>query len=617
MRAFGTEWTEAIEKGTSTIVALATVVPSSGGTYKFVTVAEPLYDAWMGLSKVHGVSQQLDPRTREATIGQITLTFVADGQLRDLIAGGAVLKRGRLSVSFGASSLTEGQLETLGQNFVIADYKVIEGGAIEVYAHSFNEVVEDEEVPAWVSPAPPTRVLEDDLIALSGVANVDTTTTDEANHTDISHTVIGTQNFGWETTNFPYVKIEEPDSNDTGWVWVADRHIVTTPQSKKRASRRDRMNGLAQLMYGSTYATEEGIWQLRRYDRTATAVKHIEKDEVADWNYSSAYNNPINTMLINGHGPEKRRSQYHKKQSPTAELLHRFFPAAGSATSGELDESFTSPWLHNYATLLRAGFNATATTLRVPNPKFHGFSGSWQEDGSGNEVFPPSTTQQAIHTVTAGRPAYFLLIDAHSGGAWEIVKATGQSWSTLHTSIITKRNPTGEEFWAYIDYTVERAIEVKGGGGGGIDWTTGHTDDVWVFDITLPYLLLDVLIDRLKFGFPTTMFNTHLRHANLEIGDVISYDQEKFLADGVDGSSSDTLHELTRVEVSVTAEEAYTSLALAFIRDGALPPIEPLDSEVIDDTGIVVSTPSNFLLGKIGAVIHDIYGNDADKMKVR
>lgn len=113
-----------------------------------------------------------------------------------------------------------------------------------------------------------------------------------------------------------------------------------------------------------------------------------------------------------------------------------------------------------------------------------------------------------------------------------------------------------------------------------------HPRGAPVYDITTAVdRALEILSAR-AYGAPRARLEVPLRHCDLEVGDVISFDHESYTAPGVDGADSTTAWRVVEVTVQPWGSGIGTRLELEWIRDSVSPEV----SEAMTDSRRARST---------------------------
>lgn len=154
-------------------------------------------------------------------------------------------------------------------------------------------------------------------------------------------------------------------------------------------------------------------------------------------------------------------------------------------------------------------------------------------------------TQVAADQIDAGNPSYSLYLKAVYKG----------------TSAITEPSGLGSWNWAF-DTDGGEDTQYQGSGKitlNGLTKVTGDdapTDNegfLW-HDITIPYNFAQELLERFSNGAPKIKFFTGLDNINLELGDLISIDNDWFISSelGLTSLDSSVKFEITKKEVNLT-----------------------------------------------------------------
>lgn len=645
MRTLDPAFIDAFERGRAVLSVLVEFTTPAGNAHRFAMAVQgdPLTvgvrtvrlvattygnGCHSSLLNLSVVDQSVHVWSRDASIGEITMTFANDEIMREILAA-EFLKTSRCIIKWGDAELQESELDILVENAIVDDVTINADGTIEVHCGTMALYSTDFKYSAYHSPQPPTRIAEQLVtVALGLTTAIDTDSfNEELNHTDISHTLVSTMHYGYAgVARDPNMVVTSPEDQEyrVRVPYTRRTRTIAVRGSGTEISVRDQLTSLLRLIYGTIYPNEEGKWKLVRYDRAASAVKHIEAEDIADFHQLSMHEEPISVLDITGFGPPAPGSS-----TPAKDVIHvhktsaasrdqfGFRPFGGAKLAYHVPETLSSPWLSHHCPLVVALegddihtlLDDTYTTLRIKFPRYRGFSGTWQESG-GSKLDPPSQYVATEHQVTASKPAWFLISNRfgdQEGGLREVVKATAMAFPVDTTRWQEIQTPLGpEKFWLFADYTIERGQR----GTSPVDWAAqGNLNSIHVWDITLAVLLGDAILDRVKFGVSESEYWTSLRHADLEPIDPYTFDEARFLVKDVNGSTNTTVHELLRRELHISGDRVGLNLRQAFLRDGGVDPIEVFDEDYDDAGHVVTETPTQYVLAQTGAVIDDVLDN--------
>lgn len=593
MLTMNANWKAAFEQGQRVPIFLVTITCNDSTTHRFLCAdRNVLSNATLGLVGLEINPASIDDLTRIGSVGSTTLTFIDEarqvGRLRALIAE-KLLKGQKLTIEIGEVSLSESDYEYLAENQQIDTIEVAPG-EIKIAAIDTVSQMLDKAIASYQWPGHPCRVLRSALALALPSGMVDTAAFDEKDHTDTSHFVVSRHQ--WY------------NASDVDWVQSITGGSARGQEQRGGAARgagifltdtaqpqpiRTFLGACAQLILGSLVGTNEGKVTLKRYDRAGAVDRTFSAYEIAEFKQEEdLYRNTYNDVRIIGRDKDNEACTLWRIESADAK--------ADAAWPGETGHSFelawpggstseAHPWLNAFQQMQTGSpatsFNAAATELHIWYPHLFGFCGTTVEDGSQNEVEPTSTpTQQTEHTITADRPAYFLITtqppgtDPASGAlAAEIVKATAFEYE----STTTWREVTGPEggpkrFWAWGKYTVSRAQF----GTTAQDWSTAQAGGTcFVYDITIPVWLVEQVLDRHVFGVPLISFKVPTRHLDVELGDRVALERDSYLGpsrgstgDGDNGLTDSTVWEVIEKTPELFGQNPGYRLKCARIRKG-------------------------------------------------
>lgn len=598
MLTLNDNWIAAFEAGQRVPIVLVTITTATGTTYRFTSGdRNVLASATMGLIGVEANAASLDPLSRVLTIGSWSLIFADEarqvGRLRALAAA-TVLKGRKVTIHIGELALVEADYEKAAENMVIDDVRG-EGGEIRIELLDSVGFLLEATASPYYHPHHPIRLAKDILGDVISPSIVETAEFDETLDTTTSHFVVSRH--PWQRTNVAWGSPSSRNERERAHPYVAS---------------------LLSLVNGSLRPTEDGGIGLTRYDRTTTSARTFSAYEIADFEGVDGFADIVNDIRILGRRANSEEDgaawPYYRAQHPDS--------PADFAWPGETErfyehtipsEDRPHPWLNSFGRISKENIGPTQaldsveTSISVYLPQIFGFAGTVVEDGSGNQIEPPSTpTQRTAHTITADRPAY-LLITAHgeynatiSGPEYaEIVKATSFAFDTSPYGSLPY---FGREWWAWGTYTVTRGQL----GTTARDWRVAQEAGVlYVYDITIPVWLAQQRLDRFGYGAPRIAFTVPMRHADVQIGDAVSLTRDSFLAYGMNGITTDHVWEVIEKEPRWFGPNPGWRLTCSLIRKSALQAIvEPV--WVADEMPVVLQLSDEVVYDDSG----EVYVND-------
>ena len=140
------------------------------------------------------------------------------------------------------------------------------------------------------------------------------------------------------------------------------------------------------------------------------------------------------------------------------------------------------------------------------------------------------------------------------------------------------------------------------------DWSVAQDQwKLWAYDITIAVWLVEQRLDRFAFGAPHVSFTVPVRHADIQLGDVVALEsQERYLGYGSSGLTDSTLFEVISIEPRFGVTNPGWRLTCARIRKGSVEPVATVTPEVIP-LPITVSFPEP-VTDSTGAIVTDSNG---------
>ncbi len=412
-RTLNANWVRAFRRAQVRPVILATValgerpdVPESLLTASWVSGDAPLFGYPCSISGLSTLSVEVHPITRRMSVGEINLSFVDDGTLR-AIGAAYTLKNRRVTIKLGTPELAEADFEVLAAELRI-DEVVPSRGVIEVSLTDTRTEPLDLRDDAFEFPDHPWRLMQRVLRRGYGRSRAlapDTNFSLAAS--DTSHFVV---------TRHQYHPAPEDD---------------VTPQENAREPLIDRLQALTELAYTVLRADELGQAEAVAWDPSPAGGVAFElgADDVADVEQVSTYEDLISRVTcdyalsvktvagrVGGSADIEIEPRYQARDAAAEEDLrgpywgqdvaiyeHQIasdFFAGGATVGGYFPGSSSGPQL-----------SASATSLPVPLPLWHGFCGTLTTDAGYRVRLPGTPASSAIY----GSPMSAQLFDVVLG----------------------------------------------------------------------------------------------------------------------------------------------------------------------------------------------------------
>lgn len=338
-------------------------------SFSWVSGGTPLFGYPCSIADLSTLSVRVDPITRKVNVGQFTVTFVDDGTLRS-VASLYPLKNASMTISLGTPDLAEADFERIASALRV-DEVLPQPGQIEVSAtDSKTEPFELEDLP-FEFPDHPYRAMQAILRrsrgrnrSLAPDANFPLTAS------DTSHFVVCRQQF-----------YRDPEDG-------------IEPIENAREEVVKRLHELTRITHTVLRTNALGEAAVAPWDPTSPGgAFYLGPDDFADFSQASAFENIITRVTCDSAltGIEAQGGRY----GSVIELEPRYAAVDEEAertltgpydgyTRAEYAHSVATPWFSAGAQVgaLFAGgtLSASATSLPVPRPLWHGFCGTLTTD---------------------------------------------------------------------------------------------------------------------------------------------------------------------------------------------------------------------------------------------
>lgn len=509
-RSLGAAWLAAMQQDSPQIRYYFEVETSASTS---IACTSGLYDSGTyypaALGNVDGVAAKLDPLTRKAAMGGLSVT-VQDDWIR-ATAVATRLKGKKATLKIGTKDLALGSWENLFVG-VIEDVEPIAGGkwvnvkCLDAYSILSTNPVMGEYI------GHPLDIIEQ-LIADADVST-DFYTASEFDPTAAAYSSIG----HFSVSNLNVVKkgtreVEIDTRND--YFGVLTRQQETTEPVESWPL----VNELAQLCGGSIIPDEDGKLGFSVFDATASAAVHWTKDDYTDLQQKS--DRVVNFVSIDTIAPtgEDFWASFAVRDSTSTAAY------AYPGTSERLfQHKIQTNWQQLNVGILTSIVSAAATSFTVQNlAAMSGFVAS----AGGSQ---PSWAQ-----VSASKPAYYRI-------GTEIIKVTAITPDTSSPIMTTEVQSRQYAFSGTVTCT-------RGAfGTTAYEHDPSNIDEAIVLDVTMPCIRAEQILDRFEDGAPVVELTTNWQHFAYEIGDLVTFDCDWFLHFGADGMDNSTKWEITGKE---------------------------------------------------------------------
>jgi len=566
----------------------------SGTTMDFHNSPEAVDSTVTGdpiLGEVTTVSQSVDPVSRKVQHGEMTFTLVDDGKIRGLVSSQSFNEK-VITVKLGSTELALSDFVGIFKGPIIS--VMPQEGRIIIKARSFTHQFKGVKTYRTYMGEHPFSVVSQ-LLQDCGVAagDIDSTSFTPANHTDISHynfSSVVTYNTG----------LSAPPALQDG---IGVESFEGSPEDAPNVFADQEINienfvNETMRLTRSTLVHDpaSGDIKIVRYDSSAAVTKHFTTDEYTDFQQIDPAQGII-TEVKTAFG----------KIAGTDLLMQSDNTAATNL--GASDYSHTVNYLSGSSMVLANTLVGGATALT----SLGGEGGI-----SGTRGVLLGGSQPADAKVSADRPFYALYRS-------EILKSTTafsglSNASTIHSARDHDGDLTGSTISGPLGFSttlVSRPFagtEVDTGGA-----TTGGNNIGVIIDATPAFEFGEYIVNRFSNTCPVVSILVGLEHLNLEIGDLVSIDNDLFLSTelGLDGLDSTVKLEITKREILPLGDSIGIELELSYATKSS-PPSVTITSKppraVTSDFGRI--PPSQMIASRSGTMNRSLLDNQTNSMAV-
>lgn len=506
-------------------------------TYEFHNCSDPDMESTITgdpvLSDVTAVSATVDPITRSTQTAEMNFNVYDDGRIRQLATAGKKFQGKIMTVKLGASDLALTHFENIFSG-PITQVSPVEGGfsiKVRAFVHSTEGV---KSFRSYVDTHPFTALRQMLVDAGISTGNLDTASFLPANHTDISHYTFGTFVF-YNTTDGsipPVLQGAVDPEVETNGVDRGQQEVNITEYIDE-----------CMRLTRSTLVTDPGTNKVKivRYDESSSVTKHFTVDEYTDFEQEAA-GLEIITEVKTCFG----------KLSSVDGLIQK--DSTAITNYGSHDMSHTVNYISAATVHLHDQLSGSSTA-------FKGFAADSPICGT-RDLHLGGGTQPADAKLSADRP-YFGLYRT------EILKSiTPFSAADLTGNYVMRDHegdPDGtEEASQLLFLTTLVSRPFAGTEAEGVEATAAGVTTV--ADITAAFQYGEYVLKRFSNTCPKIKFSTTLEHMNVEIGDLVSLDNDLFCSTelGIDGLDSDVKFEVIKREINPLGDSIGINFELAY-----------------------------------------------------
>lgn len=477
------------------------------------------------------LSAKLDVITRHQEIGEFSVSIDYD-VLKPVLVNHRI-KGMKAEVYLGARSLAESDFTAM-QYFGgrIEAIEVVDTAQINLVCTDTLAVLARWEIPAgaWLGLHPLEMMLE--IIELAGV--------------DTS--LIDTSAFAY-TVLHPHWNV----SRSIGGMLTNDGEYAVITRTKQKSAG-EHLDGLSELLNGQLSVDEAGKITFAAFDASATPAHHFTEDEYTDFQQKHIEDWLRNRIIVNFYN---RHKTY--QIDDTASQTSYAFPGTSERV---FTETVETPWL-NAVALLAEDITDVAPSFDIYGPGVSMFCGAIVPDTW------PAVSQVAGRKITTTNYGYVQIDD-------EIMKVTSLVISeTEYVDMHAWNDANSGTTHAELGYKPIRATLTVVRGQLGTTKAThdAANADTWgssatspivpslCFDITIVVAMAQELLARFSNGMDTIEFRAiSLKHVVLQVGDLITIINPRYVAFGKDGLTSSNKWEIISKEVAAGPGETGVKL---------------------------------------------------------
>ncbi len=535
-------------------------------TYYFASGNKTIGEYLLSVDDVSPFASSIDVITRETKIGDVEISFLDDGTVRDIFQR-AKPKGKKVTIKIGTPEVAVADFAPYGV-YVVDEVVPSEGGISVRCVEPISYALEADVTGEFVVTHPLACIREILSLASVPAAQIDDDTIEstDAAYATISHWAVSRHNYPW-----PWSVHFGPSQPVMG---------ITTPTKAKEL-----IDDLSALMDGSLRTKEDGVLSFVRYDAAAAVQRHWTVDDI-DIEMVSTYENFANKVRVLGVPmpwdvgiDEEARTPLFTAEDSISRLM-----MAMSGAARDFSIKLSSNWLGDFGYLTEdLADSGSALTLTVADCTVAGFCGTRPDYNVGSVDYQSTAfTQRTEDTLSASRTAFLMITD---GEHFEIVEC--EAYTTVvaapdkvPSTVFIEPTLAGvpDTFGTYQGVTFDAVLNlaqigqftIKSGGRAAKGttrraWTAGW--NTLVFDVTIPVSMAEARINRCSNGIPIARARTSLRHYDLQIGEFITLDSDIYLNFRKDGADSNTVWEIVAKEVQITDDSPAIVWTLAWVRD--------------------------------------------------
>jgi len=532
------------------LVVLARITDQDSNDFYFTSGAHrpdltTYLDYVQGLHSVTPISPQIDPITRKSQSSMVTVTFVDDGVIREIMQT-QPLKQATMTLRLTTADDTSGSSIGLWKGIIhdvvpqpgFIEFQCMDALSIAFGAYYYGLLMNRHPLE-WV----------DDLAEAAGVPSAfrDSTSLDPDTDTAISHFCV---NCRWTPTETD----QSTEANVAGDVMPPQTDYTTYDATQNREDVMfspaveigEAIADMALLLYGTILADEDGKIGFKRFDPSGAVAATWTSEDILSLRQLSTYDNLINEVQVElGSGVIKeayiRRDTDSQARYKTAGATQRDYVLKLNLSYacqeiwfvGDIDSSQTTGIILGHTRLSgMCGTRVTAGSFRN-----QAAATAW---GDVSPFIVPAAAQ-----LSDSRKLY---IKADG----EILTTTAIGFTINNYWDIPDIDRRGAALTTHSFFPTRALIigAVRGVGGTGQAHTQGAAASPY-YDITIAHYVAAAIIDRAANGIPELEVETTFAQYGVQVGDLVDPVDDYPLWWGVDGVNS-----VNQIKWEVIAKEA-------------------------------------------------------------
>mgnify|MGYP003641781160 CR=1 FL=1 len=559
----------------------------SGTTMDFHNSPEALDSTVTGdplLGEVTSISQSVDPVSRKVQHGEMTFTIVDDGKIRGLVSTQSFSEK-VITVKLGSTGLALSDFVGIFKGPIVS--VIPQEGAIVIKAASFTHQFKGVKTYRTYIGDHPFSVVSQ-MLQDCGVAagDIDSASFTPSNHADISH-------YNYSSFVFYNSDASTPPGL-SGGVGVLDDTEGHRRLASQEVDIEDFVNESMKLTRSTlVHDPASGDIKIVRYDSTASVTKHFTTDEYTDFQ-----------QVDSGQGIITEVKTALAKTSAEDILIQS--DATAATNLGASDYSHTIGYLSGTSIITGNSLAGSSTALTAIGGE-GGITGTRGLTG----------TQPADAAISSGRPWYAVYRQ-------EVLKSTTAFTSNanflnvIHSLRDHDGDLTGSTEEAPIGLiTTLVSRPFAGTEADGVENTAVGV--AAIVDVTPAFDYGSYLLNRFSNTCPKLIIFIGLEHLNLEIGDLVSLDNDLFLSTelGLDGLDSGVKFEITKREVMPLGDSVGIELELTYATKTSAPSVTIATkppAAISTDFGRVPKT--SLMAARAGALNSSVLDNQTNTLAV-